>query len=600
MANKPEDSIEKPLSFKILINGKNVSDKYKIIKLNVDKAVNKISRAKVYISGGNAYLNTFDESENSDFEPGNSVEFSFGYEQKNKAVFKGIVEKIGISLKNGYASKPWQSLLVLDCVDKAIKLTNSYTSDVFEKKKDSDIFSSLINKISGLKATVTATAFIHPFLPKYNSNDWDFILNRAKHNGLLVVNSDNSIHIAKPSKAISKTETEITNGLSTINFDAQIDAGTQITSVNLDSWDSFTEKSVKSKAVEPSLISNNTLSGKKISISTSPNEVHINMPQGVDASELKEISNAYLLNSRLKRIYGNAKFKGLTDIGVGSLAVLKGFGKPFDGKIYITGISHQIESGIFTTAIEFGLKNSILHKKKIDKSQIVDPIEGLQIGTVKKIDSDPLNQDRIQVLIPSLKDTGLGIWAKLSQFYTSSKAGALFVPEVGTQVIVSFIANDPRKPVILGSLYTKKEVAYSKITKENSKKAIVSKSKLKLEFDDKDKIITISTPNKNSIVISEKEKEITITDENKNIFKMSKSGIEINSTKDIKMIASGAVSIEGSKGVIIKGKSGKGVDVSGNKVGIVSKTSLTAKGGSKTDVIASGKVTIKGATVGIN
>jgi uncharacterized protein involved in type VI secretion and phage assembly len=279
---------------------------------------------------------------------------------------------------------------------------------------------------------------------------------------------------------------------------------------------------------------------------------------------------------------------------------LYGFGKNFDGKIYITAISHQIESGIFTTNVEFGLNKNHFTSKDIDKSSIIKPINGVHIGTVKKIDADPLNQDRIQVLIPALKSTGNGIWAKLSHFYTSAKAGSFFIPEIGSQVIVSFVANDPRHPVILGGLYTKTKEPYTKLKKDNSLKAFVSKSKLTLEFDDKDKKITISSPKKNSIVISEKEKGIIITDQNKNSIKMSDTGIALTSKKDIKITSSGAVTISGSKGVTVNGKAGAGVKVSGSKVDIAAKTSLSAKGGSKAGLTASGKVTIKGATVGIN
>ena len=219
---------------------------------------------------------------------------------------------------------------------------------------------------------------------------------------------------------------------------------------------------------------------------------------------------------------------------------------------------------------------------------------------MKKIDQDPLSQDRIQVLIPALKSTGNGIWAKLSHFYTSSKAGSFFIPEVGSQVIVSFIANDPRQPVILGGLYTKTNTPYTKINKDNSLKAFVTKNKLTLEFDDKDKKITISTPKKNSIIINEKTKDITITDQNKNVLKMSDSGIALTSKKNIKISSEKTVTITGSKGVTVEGKSGTGAKVSGNKVNVVAKTSLTAKGGSKANFTASGKVTIKGGSVGIN
>jgi uncharacterized protein involved in type VI secretion and phage assembly len=232
--------------------------------------------------------------------------------------------------------------------------------------------------------------------------------------------------------------------------------------------------------------------------------------------------------------------------------------------------------------------------------EVIKPIEGVHIGTVKKIDADPLNEGRIQVLIPALKSTGNGIWAKLSHFYVSAAAGSFFIPEIDSQVVVSFISNDPRHPIILGSLYTSTKQPYTELTADNALKAFVSKSKLTLEFDDKEKIITISSPKENSIVISEKAKGIVITDENKNIFKLSDTGIELTSKNNIKITSSGSVTIAGSKGVILEGKTQDGIKLTGSKVNIVAETSLVAEGKSKVDVVASGKVTIKGASVGIN
>jgi phage protein D/phage baseplate assembly protein gpV len=600
LENKPKDSVNKPISFDVLINGEPIKSNYKVIKLNVDKAINKISRAKVYLSGGNANLNTFDESEDINFAPGKTVELRFGYEQDNVVVFKGIVEKLGISLKNGFASKPWQSLLVLDCVDKAIKLTNSYTSDVYEQKKDSDIFATLIRRVSGLTSVITATTVTHPFFPKYNSSDWEFILNRAKINGLVLLNSNNEIKISKPNGPDTQPKQTITNGEATINFDAQIDSSSQLGNLTFDSWNPYTNTENKSKAIEPSLIANNTLGGKVISSSTSAAEININISQRTEVSELKAISDAFLQESRLSRIVGRAKFKGVTNLDIGSVITLVGFGKHFDGNIYLTAISHQIESGFFTTNIEFGLKKAQSSTNIIDKSSVIKPIEGVHIGIVKKIDADPLNEGRIQVLIPALKSTGNGIWAKLSHFYVSTAAGSFFIPEIGSQVVISFISNDPRYPIILGSLYTSTKEPYTKLTADNALKAFVSKSKLTLEFDDREKIITISSPEENSIVISEKAKGIIITDQNQNVIKMSDTGIELTSKKDVKITSSGSVTIAGSKGVILEGKTQDGIKLTGSKVNIVAETSLVAEGKSKVDVVASGKVTIKGASVGIN
>ena len=465
--NKPKDSRDEPVSFEIFINNVLVSSE-KVVKINIEKAINRISRAKIFLSGGDASLHTFEESEDDNFSPGNTVKIELGYKQVNVLAFEGIVEKLGISLKNGFATKPWQSLLVLECVDVAIKLTNSYTSDVYEKKKDSDIFSTLIGKVTALTSDITSTTVTHPFFPKYNSSDWEFILDRAKINGLVLLNSNNKIKISKPNSPDTQPKQTITNGEATINFDAQIDSSSQLTSLTFNSWNSYKDKVEDSQAEEPSLIANNTLEGKVISRSTSAADININIPQRTEKDELKAISDAFLQESRLSRIVGRAKFKGVTNLDIGSVVELVGFGTPFDGKIYLTAISHQIESGFFTTSIEFGLKKSQSLANIIDKSSVIKPIEGVHIGIVKKIDEDPLDQGRIQVLIPALQEsTGSGIWAKLSHFYVSTAAGSFFIPEIDSQVVVSFISNDPRHPIVLGSLYTKTNAPYTKIEKDN-------------------------------------------------------------------------------------------------------------------------------------
>lgn len=597
--NKPKDSRDEPISFEIFINNVLVASE-KVIKINIEKAINRISRAKVFLTGGDASLHTFEESEDGNFSIGNTVKIELGYKQVNVLAFEGIVEKLGISLKNGFATKPWQSLLVLECVDVAIKLTNSYTSDVYEQKKDSDIFAILLREVTALTSDITPTAVTHPFFPKYNSSDWEFILNRAKINGLVLLNSNNVLKISKPYNSNTQAKQTITNGEATISFDAQIDSSSQLNSLTFDSLNSYTDTINSSQALEPSsLIANNTLEGKVLSSATSAGEININIPQRTEVAELKAISDAFLQESRLSRIVGRAKFKGVTNLDIGSVVALVGFGRHFDGKIYLTAISHQVESGFFTTSIEFGLKKPQSLANIIDKSSVIKPIEGVHIGTVKKIDADPLNEGRIQVLIPALKSTGNGIWAKLSHFYVSAAAGSFFIPEIDSQVVVSFISNDPRHPIILGSLYTSTKQPYTELTADNALKAFVSKSKLTLEFDDKEKIITISSPKENSIVISEKAKGIVITDENKNVIKMSDTGIELISKKDIKITSDKEVTITGSKGITLKGKAGIGVKVDGNKVNIVAKTNFIAKG-NKADLVGSGKVTIKGGTVGIN
>ena len=594
----PIDSLNETVSHALLFNKKPLPITFEIYSISVHKEINKISRAVIKILGGNPKLNLFEEAESNLFKPGTDVEIKMGYNQHNSSVFQGIVEKNGLSIREGFHEYKSKRLLVIECVDKAIEMTKTYTSDIYEAKKDSEIITSLISK-AGLKKTVTATTVKHAFLPKYNTNDWNFMLQRANSNGLIVINSDNVITVKKPSGTGSPTLT-VKHGDGLLDFEGKIDGGDQLNALQFSGYDPFQKKSLNSNASEPKLTPQGDLKGKNMALNSSPSKTEVIVPQPLDTAELAEIANASLTHSRLKSVHGMAKVKGIKTGKIDSLIKLTGFGSRLDGSCYVTSIQHELSRGNFFTTFGFGLKDTLNGQNKgIDISKLVPPINGLHVGEVKKIDKDPDNEYRIKVLIPALKASGDGLWARLTHFYTSPGAGSFFIPEVKSQVVVSFINNDPRYPVILGGLYTKTTKPYTEIKAKNEKKAFVSKEKLTIEFDEKDKDIIIKTSDKNKITISEKKKGITIEDQNGNEIITSKSGISISSKKQIKISSKADVSITGSKGVTISGKSGKGLNFDGSKVNVKSKAKVNVKG-SGVDLNGSGAINIKGGSVNIN
>ena len=594
----PLDSLNEPVSYSLIFNKKPLPLTFEVFSISVHKEVNKISRALIKFLGGDPKLNTFEEAESNLFKPGTEVEIKLGYDQSNTIVFKGIVEKNGISIREGFQEFSSKRLLVIECVDKAIEMTKTFTSDIYEGKKDSEVITTLVAK-TGLKKTITATTFKHSFLPKHNINDWDFILQRASLNGLIVVNTDNQISVKEPVGKGSPTLT-IKHGDGLVDFDGKIDGGDQLNALQLNGYDPFKKKPEKSNGSEPKLTAQGNLKGKNMALNSSPSKTELIIPQPMETGELAAIANASLSNNRLKSVHGIVKVKGIKNGKIDSLIKLTGFGSRLDGACYVTSIDHELSAGDFYTTFGFGLKENLNEQHKgVDLSNLIPPITGLHIGEVKKIDKDPNNEYRIKVFIPALKTSGDGLWARLTHFYTSPNAGSFFIPEVKSQVVVSFINNDPRHPVILGGLYTKTTKPYSEIKAKNEKKAFVSKEKLTLEFDEKDKVIVIKTSDKNKITISEKDKGIKLEDQNGNEIKTSKSGISINSKDQIKITSKKDVSITGSKGVTISGKSGKGVSIDGSKVDVKSKAKVNVKG-SGVDLKGSGAINIKGGSVNIN
>lgn len=231
-------------------------------------------------------------------------------------------------------------------------------------------------------------------------------------------------------------------------------------------------------------------------------------------------------------------------------------------------------------------------------------IHGLQVGTVNKIHDDPDNGFRVCLTLPFFASNEK-VWARLSTMYASNEFGSFFYPEIGDEVIVGFLQGDPSNPVIIGSVYSPKKKPPHTPDNGNTIKAIVTKNKLRLTFEDQKKNIVIETPGGNKFTLSDENKKITIEDSNQNKIEMSNSGILLDSPKTIELKAMQDVKITATKDVTIKGMNM--TNEANIKMALKSTTfevdaKATAKISAKAamNLEAIGVTTIKGAIVKIN
>ena len=136
------------------------------------------------------------------------------------------------------------------------------------------------------------------------------------------------------------------------------------------------------------------------------------------------------------------------------------------------------------------------------------------------------------------------------------------------------------------------------LTADNFTKAIVTKSQLKIEFDDDRKITTIITPGGNQAVLSDDEKSILLQDQNGNKVELSPDGIVLDSPKDISVTAKGKSTIDATGEVAMSSKAD--VSVKGMNVNHEANVGFAAKGNATAELSASGQTTVKGAMVMIN
>ncbi|KYG74487.1 Rhs element Vgr protein [Roseivirga ehrenbergii] len=587
------------VTFSIKTNGKAISDTIEILSIDVEKRINSIPTVKIIILDSSPSTSNFEVSSSNTFVPGVSITIEAGYDSVNQLIFKGIVTKQSIRITETVGS-----VLEVECRDETVKMAVGRKSITYSKKKDSDIINSIIGNYSGVSHNITATTTEYPEQVQYYTSDWDFILTRAEANGMIVTALNGNISVFPPSTDTTAV-LEVKYGDNLLEFNAALDAVTQIASAEASAWD-YVNQEMISELVTNDIIGSGNLSTEKLSEVVGLTTYELQTSASLTSSELADWSKNTLAKSTYSKIQGEVKFQGTNLADPGKYITLGGLGDRFNGDHIISSVHHVIAGGSWTTEASFGISPDWLIKKPEvlapPASGLVPRVQGLINGTVKQINEDPNNQLRILVDLPLLDTNGEGIWARLTNFYSTSGAGVFFMPEVGDEVIVGFLNDNPKYPIILGSLYSNpsnKPFEGLNPNKKNSKKAIVSKSGITLEFDDENKELTLNTPAKNQIVCSDKDGQIKIKDQNENSIAMSSSGILIKSAKNITFEADQQVVIKGQQGVSIE-SSGGDVQTKGININTTAQREFSAEGSQTAQVQARGELTLKGAMVMIN
>ncbi len=529
-------------TYTIKVNGSAIPDILSVYSVRVEKKVNRIPAARIVILDGDAATGKFDASSSSVFVPGNTITIEAGYDAKNSLIFQGIITAQSISIDPAMGST-----LTVECRDEAVKLTVGRKCTTFSQQTDSEIISSIIGA-AGLTAEVTATTTRWPQQVQHYATDWDFIMVRAEMNGMIVNVSNSKISVVKPDADTTSVLT-VAYGDGLMEFSAAMNAINQLGSVTASAWDYKTQQISTGQAANDHAGPGN-ISSKKLSQVAAPGEYELQSSAPFEQADLTNWASAQMVKSEYSKIQGEAKFQGTGLVDPGKYITLQGIGDRFSGDHLISGVVHAISDGNWLTTTTIGLSPVWFSEEPNvmapSASGVLPGARGLFNGTVKKTYEDPDSQFRILVDVPVFDTNGEGIWARLSNFYSTSGAGAFFLPEVGDEVVLGFLNEDPRYPVILGSMYSSAKLKpYPGLEPDykNSMKAIVSKSGINIKFDDEKKVLTIETPARNSVIISDLDKKISIADEHKNSIIMSAEGIKIHSSTNITISADMKISL---------------------------------------------------------
>jgi uncharacterized protein involved in type VI secretion and phage assembly len=275
-------------------------------------------------------------------------------------------------------------------------------------------------------------------------------------------------------------------------------------------------------------------------------------------SELQQWANSKMLKNRLAKIRGKVTVEGTAAVKPGQIIELRGAGERFEGKLFVTGVRQHLQDGLWRTTFQFGLNPEwFAETYKTEQplaGALLPAIQGLHVGIVTNLE-DPDGQNRIMVRVPTIMADDDGIWSRVSTLDAGNNRGTFILPEVGDEVIVGFINNDPRHAVVLGMMNSANFPAPLSASNDNHEKGYVSRSEMKMIWNDDKKTVQIETPAGNKILLSEEDTAIKIEDQNGNKLTMDTAGIVAESIKDIELKApQGNFKITDMTGNTIKGE----------------------------------------------
>ena len=590
MPDSPSLNAEGPVEVEITSEGTKIPDSYEVMAVRTRAQTNRIPEAVIILADGDVATSDFPATDSTNFKPGAEIKIKAAFgAATTEEIFSGVVTAVRLRVNLG------ETRLEVTCRDKFFKTTMGRKSAIFLKKKDSDIISALASG-AGLSATATTTTEEWPELVQSRVTDWDFILMRAEANGLVVNVADGQAEVKAPLESAA-APISVTYGEDLYELDVETDLRDQFATYKAEAWDPATQAVVSGEGTVTTTKSLGDLSSKDLSDATTADLTTLTS-SAITASYLTTMMKARATRSEVGKLRGTVKFIGNAKVKPGVTLELDGVATRFKGKGYVSSVVHRIEGGAWMTEAGLGLAAD-WHSDQPDEIEmpgatgIAAPMRSLQIGKVTKLSEDPDGLHRIQVKLPMVagSDSSDSVWARYSAPYASKAIGLMMLPEIDDEVVIGFLDDNPSYPIILGSLHNGTAARPQAVEDENNNiKVFLSREKLKLEFDEENKKITIETPGGNTMIFDDTEGSVTIKDQNGNSGVFDSSGITLDSASNIVIKAGGNIDIKATGNTTIEGVN---VEAKGS-------AAFKGNGGGSAELSAGGSAKVSAPMVQIN
>lgn len=434
------------------------------------------------------------KQDSSAFDLGTPLEI---YQNKT-ALFKGYLLRKQIHLQG----KIWS--VVLEARHALQKLTLSPHNRVFQQQDDNTVLKTLLQG-AGIKLTQRATTQLsskQDQLIQFRVSDWQFIRSRLLSTNCWLLGDavSDSATISPLAVAAAAEQTLERDGgkYSLYEINLHFDNRYTLASLSLQGWDVAQQQLTPEQKTQANTFKPWQPTVMPTQFADWQQNTAIAFSHLPEAS-LNTLANAWVNYRQLTTLQGNILLAGTHDFSVGQSIKLHGFGSSMDGTALVSGISQLFtsEQG-WRTELSLGMPPSLFEP--------IPPVRSLHIGIAAEYAADPQHLDRLAIHLPALQLPGVTLYARLSKPWASKASGFCFYPEPGDELIVGFIENDPRYPIILGALHNPVNVAPFPPDEKNNRKALV------VNKADKTHALTMDIE-KDTLTLAQQKNTLTLAEE---------------------------------------------------------------------------------------
>lgn len=442
--------------------------------------------------------------------------------------------------------------LVVGAMDKGHRLATATNLRTFTKKKWSDIASTVASG-AGLGTDITATTAEIPYVVQ-TTNDYAFLWEIARKVGY-----DWWIEAGKLCFKPSPTTAGPTlkYGDTLEDFRVRYSGAVKGSKITVQGWDPATQKAVTGNDAStltgtsmPAIGSNAPLvtEGRGKAKTAWAKEYKTGDFPVTTTTEAQTVAKSLALQADASEVFARGRASSTPKLVPGKAVKIENMGTKVSGSYYVTTVEHEWGDGVSGVVTRFTAGN----KQPVGLADLVGGGAndvgstwgqvGVVAGVVTNLE-DPDKAGRVKVKFPSLSASDESDWARVVAVGAGPKTGIEWLPEVNDEVMVAFEHGDLSKPVVLGGVWSKKNMPpIAETAKTVKMRTLQTKQGHKIEMQDGD---------------GDDKKAVTITlADKKTKLNLAQDKIELEANSKPLTIKSGQASIEfdASGNITIKGQ----------------------------------------------